>query len=233
VTVTVYFCGGGGELLLPPHAAGRIVARIKRDNAQNFLCFLSKHIVTTRLIKPRGSAVAKSVPVRSNGRSLNAAFNAAAFTVSVALVPGGTDTGEMPHVGMGEGPLTEQASAMLPENPLCTPIVSTSLAWLPRLTVRFCEAGLSVKSGRMLNVAVTAWLEFNVTPHVFGSVPVHAPFQPSKTEFPEGTAVSKTAVPLASRAEQEPPAFVQLIPPELLVTDPLPFPAKVTLSVWL
>jgi hypothetical protein len=26
----------------------------------------------------------------------------------------------MPHVGMGEGPLTEHASAMLPENPLCT-----------------------------------------------------------------------------------------------------------------
>jgi hypothetical protein len=210
-----------------------VASSIKRDNAQNFFRFLSKHVVTTRLIKPRGSAVAKSVPARSNGRSLTAAVNAVAFTVSVAFVPGATEAGEMPHVGMGEGPLTEQISATLPENPLCGIMVSTSPACSPRLTLRFCEDGLSVKSGRILNVAVTAWLEFNVTPHVFGSVPVHAPLQPSKAEFPEGTAVSKTAVPVASRAEQEPPAFVQLIPPELLVTDPLPFPAKVTLSVWL
>jgi hypothetical protein len=61
---------------------------------------------------------------------------------------------------------------------------------------------------------------------------VHAPLQPAKTEFPEGTAVSKTAVPVGSRAEQEVTAFVQLIPPELLVTDPLPFPVTITSSVW-
>ena len=82
-------------------------------------------------------------------------------------------------------------------------------------------------------MVVTVLLESRVILQVLGSVPVHAPLQPAKTEFPEGTAVSKTAVPVASRAEQEPPAFVQLIPPELLVTAPLPFPAKITFNVWL
>jgi len=132
-----------------------VATSIQRDNTQNFLRFLSKQI-NTGLIKLSGTIAAKSVPVRPNGGCVVAAVNATAFTVSVALVPGVTNAGEILHVGAGDGPLTEHWSEMLLENPLCVPIVSMSLAWPPRLTPIVGEAGLSVKSGAGLNVTVTA-----------------------------------------------------------------------------
>ena len=71
--------------------------------------------------------MAKSLAPCSNHGALSEADRAAAFTVSVALVPGVTDAGEMPHVGMGTGPLTEHASAIVPEKRPCAGNVKASL----------------------------------------------------------------------------------------------------------
>jgi len=53
-------------------------------------------------------------------------------------------------------------------------------------------AGLIVKSGPGLNVAVTDVSELTVIVQLLGSVPTHAPLQPPNTEFPETTAVRDT-----------------------------------------
>jgi hypothetical protein len=59
-------------------------------------------------------------------------------------------------------------------------------------------------------------------------VPVHAPVQPAKTEAEdEGVAVKITFVPVLMLALHVPG---QLMPPTLLVTDPLPVPATVTVT---
>ena len=68
--------------------------------------------------------------------------------------------------------------------------------------VRLVAVGVTVKSGGVLNVAVTDWSEFSVTLHTFGSVPVHAPLQLEKVELAEGTALRETTVPLKNVAEQ-------------------------------
>src|SRR5437667_599226 len=61
----------------------------------------------------------------------------------------------MPHVGMGDGPLTEHASAIIPEKPPSAPNVSTSLACPPRCSERLIAAGFIVKSGGGGSTAVS------------------------------------------------------------------------------
>jgi hypothetical protein len=58
-------------------------------------------------------------------------------------------------------------------------------------------------------------------------VPLQAPDHPAKLEPVDGVAVSVTAVPLLNPALHVVP---QLIPEGLLVTTPVPVPAKVTAS---
>ncbi|HBP88579.1 MAG TPA: hypothetical protein DD706_12870, partial [Nitrospiraceae bacterium] len=59
-------------------------------------------------------------------------------------------------------------------------------------------------------------------------VPVHPlPLQPPKVEPAVATAISVTEVPLAYSWVQ---SFPQEMPPGVLVTDPLPVPAFVTVS---
>jgi hypothetical protein len=77
-----------------------------------------------------------------------------------------------------------------------------------------------------VNVAVTAAAAFIVTVH--GPVPVQAPLQPVNADPAFGVAVSVTTVPLTKSALHVAP---QLIPAGLLVTVPVPAPARVTVSV--
>jgi len=74
-----------------------------------------------------------------------------------------------------------------------------------------------------LNVAVTDLAAFMVTEQA--PVPLQAPLQPPKLEPATGVAVSMTVVPLLKFAEHVPG---QLIPAGLLLTLPLPVPAKIT-----
>jgi hypothetical protein len=76
------------------------------------------------------------------------------------------------------------------------------------------------------NVAVTDALPVKVTTHV--DVPLQAPDHPVNVEPDEGAAVSVITVPLLNAALQVVP---QLIPVGLLVTDPVPVPARVTVSM--
>jgi hypothetical protein len=76
------------------------------------------------------------------------------------------------------------------------------------------------------NVAVTSVVLVTVTVHV--PVPVHAePLQPVKTDPAAGVAVRTTLVLLSNMAEHVPP---QVTPAGLEVTEPVPFPAGVTVS---
>lgn len=77
-----------------------------------------------------------------------------------------------------------------------------------------------------LKVAVTEVLAFKVTVQVF--VPVQPPDHPAKLEPVAGVAVRVTAVPALKLAEHVVP---QLMPLGLLVTVPLPVPARVTLKL--
>jgi len=87
-----------------------------KHSAQTLRRFLSKPDVNTHPSKPSGSHVANSAESNPGG-GLNPPDNARASIVSVELLPGATELGEITHVGMGAGPVTEQARAMLPENP--------------------------------------------------------------------------------------------------------------------
>lgn len=78
----------------------------------------------------------------------------------------------------------------------------------------------------MLNVAVTACAAFIVTTH--DPVPEHpAPLHPAKVELESCAAVKVTCVPLLKFAVH---ALGQEIPAGLLVTDPPPEPASVTVN---
>ena len=80
-------------------------------------------------------------------------------------------------------------------------------------------------AGENVAVAVTGLVP-TVKLHV--PVPVHAPVQPAKTEAEdEGAAVKITFVAVLMLALHVPG---QLMPPTLLVTDPLPVPATVTVT---
>ena len=101
--------------LPPPHATGRsTLTIIKKHNVQVLRRFLSKSISTKPTI-PIGNNAAWTAVVVLNSCGVSAAERLDVFTVSVALPPGVTELGEMPHVGMGSGPLTEQVRAIVPE----------------------------------------------------------------------------------------------------------------------
>ena len=76
-----------------------------------------------------------------------------------------------------------------------------------------------------LNDAPTDWLLFTVNVHE--PVPLHVPDQPANAESVPATAVSVTCVPLLNTALQVVP---QLIPTGTLVTAPMPFPDRLTLT---
>jgi hypothetical protein len=75
-------------------------------------------------------------------------------------------------------------------------------------------------------VAVTFWLAFIVTMQV-GPLLQLPPVQPAKDEFSPGVSVSVTCVPGVKLALQ---FGGQLIPPGLLVTEPVPVPARITVN---
>jgi hypothetical protein len=77
-----------------------------------------------------------------------------------------------------------------------------------------------------LNVAVTALAAVMVTLQV--PVPEQAPLQPAKVDPAAAVAVKVTGVPLAKLALQ---VLGQVIPLGLLLTDPEPVPASVTVKV--
>lgn len=117
-------------LLPPPQAAGKNVAAItSRESSHIRRSFRSNPVARTQPISPSDDHAPANIPACST-----AAVSTAAFTVNVALLPGVIEFGEIPHVGIGAGPLTEQASAMLPENPLWAPIVSPSPRYPGRVT---------------------------------------------------------------------------------------------------
>jgi hypothetical protein len=64
---------------------------------------------------------------------------------------------------------------------------------------------------------------------VQAAVPEQSPLQPVKEELGSGVAVKVTTVPPVNGAEQVVP---QLILAGLLVTVPLPNPARVTVKIW-
>ena len=76
------------------------------------------------------------------------------------------------------------------------------------------------------NVAATEVLSLRV--RLQDPVPLQAPDQPAKVEPAAGAAVNVTAVPLLNMALQVVP---QLIPAGMLVTTPVPVPARVTVRV--
>jgi hypothetical protein len=90
-------------------------------------------------------------------------------------------------------------------------------------------AGVTVKVSvitDLLNEAVTELFALSVT--VQAPTPLQAPDQPAKVEPAAGAAANVTAVPLAKVTLHVAP---QLIPAGLLVTAPLPVPARVTVKV--
>ena len=98
----------------------------------------------------------------------------------------------------------------------------TPMATVPKLKL----VGDSVRTGPpVLKVAVTDLAALIVTEHV--PVPVQAPLHPANVEPDAGEAVSVTAVPLLKFALH---VLGQLIPLGLLVTFPLPVPARVTVN---
>ena len=77
----------------------------------------------------------------------------------------------------------------------------------------------------VLNVAVTDWAAFIVTLHA--PVPMQAPVQPAKVDPEPAAAVSVTTVPLLKLLAHVPG---QLIPAGLLVTEPVPVPARLAVN---
>jgi hypothetical protein len=87
------------------------------------------------------------------------------------------------------------------------------------LSVRFC-----------VKTAVVAASPVSVSEQVFVVSPLHAPTQPVKTEPPApGVAVSVTVVPSAKVLLHV--ETMQLIPPGIEATEPVPLPPMVTVSV--
>jgi hypothetical protein len=94
-------------------------------------------------------------------------------------------------------------------------------------------AGVTVSTcggGSAVNVAVTVWLELNVTAHVVALPEQPPPEKPANASPGSGFAVNVTIVPESKSAEHVAP---QLIAVGLLVTVPVPVPAGVTVSVLL
>ena len=99
------------------------------------------------------------------------------------------------------------------------PALAVPIGTVPKLKL----AGESVATGPLLNVAASDLDELIVTAQA--PAPVHAPLQPTNAELAAGVSFMVTTVPLVKFAAHVPG---QLIPAGLLVTVPVPFPARVT-----
>ena len=89
-----------------------------------------------------------------------------------------------------------------------------------RLTVSTLVVALALK------VAATCWLALSVNVQE-GLLPLQPPVHPVNVEFAPAVSVSVTEVPLAKLALQVAP---QLIPAGLLAIEPVPVPARLTVS---
>ncbi len=146
------------------------------------------------------------------------------------LEPTDTEEGETLQVANGAGPVTMQLKFTCAEKPFCPVNINASVIRAPGCVVKVTDAGDRVKSNGGLNVAVTDWTELMVTLQTLGSIPVQPSLHPPKTDIPVGAAVSETDVPGKYREEQLAPELAQLIAPSLLAIEPLPPPARLTLS---
>jgi len=118
----------------------------------------------------------------------------------------------------------------------CVPLLKPALQVWPQLTPDGLLAivpppvpeTLTVNTGEEVNVAVTDLFAFRTIEQ--SPVPVQSPAQPVKVEPESGVAVSVTAAPDSKLALQVFAPALQLIPPSLLVTVPVPFPVVFTVS---
>jgi hypothetical protein len=153
------------------------------------------------------------------------------FTEIVAVVVpfvSVTELGRMLQVMLG-GPEMLHVRFTTPVKPLFDPIVSGKLAPCPGTTVAVVPVPgsgtkLNVLPLLLLNVAVTEWFVFMVT--LQAPVPEQSMLHPPKLELFPAISESITTVPLGKLAEQ---VSGQLIPAGLLVTEPVPLPARVTM----
>jgi hypothetical protein len=112
-------------------------------------------------------------------------------------------------VGLGEVPLTEQFSSIVPAKPPCAVNVNASLTCPPRFRLRLDVAGVTEKSPIELfevNEAVNDLLVSMVIEQV--PVPEQGPPQPENVEPELGEAVNLTLVPAGKLAMQEPPQSI-------------------------
>jgi hypothetical protein len=104
-------------------------------------------------------------------------------------------------------------------------IPSGSLLIVPAPAPAFVTVSVK-RTGAAVKVAVTVWSPTIATTQ--GPVPVQpAPLQPVNVDAFVGVAVSVTVVPVAKSATHVPG---QEMPLGLLVTVPVPFPARLTVS---
>jgi hypothetical protein len=156
------------------------------------------------------------------------------FTEIVAVVMpfvSVTELGKMLQVMVG-GPETLHVRFTTPLKPFVDDIVSGKMAPCPATTVAVVPepctgTKLKVLPLLLLKVAVTEWFEFMVT--LQAPVQVQSMLHPPKVEPSPGTSESITTVPAGKLKEQT--SFGQLMPGGLLVTLPVPLPARVTVRV--
>jgi hypothetical protein len=102
---------------------------------------------------------------------------------------------------------------------VCAPLMLL-ITWFPK----FRTLGDRRTTGTAVNVAVTLWLAIILM--IQELLPVQLPLQPTNFDPTPGDAINVTEVPLLKFPVQ---VEGQLIPTGLLVTVPLPVPARVTL----
>lgn len=166
------------------------------------------------------NTIAEDCPAAAENRDV-------VVTVSVvvaALAPGLTDVGLNEHTApCGTPELQENDTAAEKPGWPRTSIMNCA-DWPAVIALGLGDAPKS-NGGTVSKVAVTFFAASMVTEQL--AVPLHAPLQPSSVEPLAGVAVRLTTVPLGKEAEHVAP---QSILAGLLVTVPLPVPARVTVS---
>src|SRR5215467_3999588 len=148
VTLTVNCCGVS-EALLPPQAAGNIeTARSSTKTHQFLRCCLRDATTSATPSIDNGMENEHIAPACPSPKAAGIRLleRAGADTLSVADPPAATDAGEIPQVGIGAGPLTEQLRFRLPVNPPCVANVKVSFTEPPRLNMRLVVLGVTEKS---------------------------------------------------------------------------------------
>ena len=141
---------------------------------------------------------ASRLPLLSGKENATRLVGAVIVSVDVTeLEPRVTDDGETLQEANGAGPVTVQLRFTCPEKLFCSVKVSASVTCIPVFMVKLADAATIVKSGARANVAVTDWAEFMTMVQVLGSVPVHAPLHPEKTDPVAAFAPRLTDVPCA------------------------------------